>query len=349
MKHLRLLAVIGLSILLLGGVFGLSNPEQEKLRVAFVYVGDTADLGWTWAHDQGRQYLEKELPYVETAYIENVPSTSEAERKIRIYAEQGYDLIFTTSFNYMDWTLKVAKQFPQVIFMHCSGFKTHHNMGTYFGRMYQPRYLSGLGAGMVTKTNHIGFVAAKKIYEVKRGINAFTKGVREVNPEAVVHVKWTGTWYDKKLEKQAARSLVATYNVDVLAQHQDSTAVQEVAKEAGIYSVGYDSPMGHANPEGYLTAPIWHWGPLYKKIAVMVYQAKRLGVKLDLSDTRIWQGLETGLVGLDEYGKAMPEQAIRLIEKKKQAIIRGEFEVFPELSDQELLNMDYLIEGVQEG
>lgn len=350
MKYLKLAAVAVLVLSLLGGAFGLANPDQEKLKVAFIYIGDPGDMGWTHAHDQGRKYLEEKLPYVETAYQDRVPDSAEAERRIRIYARQGYDLIFTTSWGYHDDTLKVAKDFPEVKFMHCSGFDNYHNMGNYFGRMFQPRYLSGLAAGMVTETNHIGYVAAKKTNEVKRGINAFARGVREVNSQATVHVKWTGTWYNRSLEKKTAESLVATQNVDVLAQHQDSPATQKVATEAGIYSVGYDSPMGQFNTDGYLTAPIWNWGPLYVQIAEMVHQFEdyqELGVKLDFSEVKIWKGLKSGIVGLDEFGKAMPEAAAKLIKKRREQIIAGDFEVFPDLTDQELLKMDYLIEGVK--
>ncbi|HQQ55261.1 MAG TPA: BMP family ABC transporter substrate-binding protein, partial [Mesotoga sp.] len=179
------------------------------LRVAFIYVAPIGDGGWSFMHNQGRLYLEKVFGSdIVTDFIENVPEGAEGESVFRGYAQRGYDLVFGTSFGYMDSMVKVSKSFPKTTFMHCSGYQVTDNLGTYFGRMYEPRFLSGLVAGAMTKTNIIGYVAAFPIPEVIRGINAFAMGVQYVNPQAKVHVVWSNTWFDPAREKEAAVSLL---------------------------------------------------------------------------------------------------------------------------------------------
>ena len=200
-----------------------SSDDAGKLKVAFVYIGPVGDAGWTLSHDKGRKYMEEQLPYVKTSFVENVAETSDAERVITNLAMQGNSLIFTTSYGYMDATLNVAKKYPKTTFMHCSGYKTADNVGTYFGRMYQARYLTGIVAGKMTKTNIIGYVAAHPIPEVVRGINAFALGARKVNPRVKIKIVWTHTWYDPPSEREAASSLLDS-KADVIAQHQDTYA-----------------------------------------------------------------------------------------------------------------------------
>jgi basic membrane protein A and related proteins len=178
----------------------------EGLKVAFVYVGPIGDAGWTWAHDQGRLYLEENLPGVETTFLESVPEGAESQRVFEDLAEDGHQLIFGTSFGYMDPMLAAAENYPDTVFMHATGFKTADNMGTYFGAAEEGRYLTGLAAGEATESNLIGYVAAFPIPEVLRGINAFTIGVREVNPDAEVQVVWSSTWFGPDIERQAAES-----------------------------------------------------------------------------------------------------------------------------------------------
>ncbi|MDD2433624.1 MAG: BMP family ABC transporter substrate-binding protein, partial [Clostridia bacterium] len=189
---LFLAIVMSLALVLTG--CGSGKETKDDYKVGFVYVGPIGDGGWTYSHNEGRLYLEEQLK-VPTIYKESVPEEAECEKVIYDMIDEGCNIIFATSFGFMDWVEKAAKNYPDVIFLHCSGFKTHENMGAYFGRMYQPRYLSGIVAGLKTETNKIGYVAAHSIPEVLRGINAFTLGVRSVNPEATVSVKWTKTWY----------------------------------------------------------------------------------------------------------------------------------------------------------
>lgn len=176
----------------------------EKTKVAFIYVGPVGDAGWTYAHDLGRKYLEQNVPNVETTYVESVPENmADCERVLEDLVQKGNKVIFATSFGYMDAVQKVAAKHPDVIFMHCSGFKTAKNAGTYFGRDYQARFLAGIVAGKATKAGSIGYVAAMPIPEVVRGINAFTVGVRSVNPKAKVKVVWTNTWYESSQRKRS--------------------------------------------------------------------------------------------------------------------------------------------------
>jgi basic membrane protein A len=246
-----------------GAPSGTAGAGKDVVRAAFVYIGPPGDGGWTYQHEQGRLYLQDQLgDKVVTTKVESVPETpSDATRVIRQLAQKN-DIVFTTSFGYMDPTLTVAGEFPNVYFEHCSGYKSADNMGNYFGAMEEARYLSGMVAGSVTKSNVLGYVAAFPIPEVVRGINAFTLGVRAVNPKAVVKVVWTSTWYDPAKERAAAESLLDA-GADVLAQHEVSPATGEAAEARGAHWVGYDSDMRRFAPKAFLTAPVWNWGPYY--------------------------------------------------------------------------------------
>jgi basic membrane protein A len=234
-----LTSILAAAMILMPPATGIA--AEKPLKIGFVYVSPANETGWSYAHDQARQELEK-MEDISTFYTESVPEGADSERVILQMAHKNYDIIFTTSFEYMDPTIKVAKQFPKTVFLHCSGYKTADNVGNYFGRMYQARYLTGLVAGAMTKKNVIGYAAAFPIPEVIRGINAFTMGVRAVNPKAEVRVMWTKTWYDVATEKEAGKRLVDA-GCDVIAQHQDSPGPQEAAAEKGIYSVGGTTPI----------------------------------------------------------------------------------------------------------
>jgi len=331
-------------------------PEAKKLKIAFVYVAPIGDLGWTWAHDQGRLMLEKELgDKVETAYIENVPEGPDAERVIRDFAQKGYDLIITTSFGFMDPTIDVAQEFPDKWFVHVSGYKTAENVSTVFGRMYQPRYLSGLVAGKATKSNVIGYVAAFPIPEVIRGINAFTLGVRDANPQAEVRVVWTNTWFGPPEEREAALALL-DQGADVIAQHQDTTEPQKAAQEAGDVSIGYDSDMGAFVGDTVLTSPVWNWGIKYVDIAKKVIDGT-------YATESYWGGMKEGIVNLAPFSSRVPADVKTLVEEKKAEILSGKWDVFcgpingqggkpaiPKdvcMTDQEMLSMDWFVEGVK--
>ncbi len=331
-----------------------SGPKTGELKVGFVYTAHVGDAGYAWAHDQGRLAIAK-LPEVKTSFVEAVKDGADAERVIENMARSGYDLVFTTSFGFMDPTMKVARDFPKVRFMHCSGFKTSGNVSNYFGRIYQARYLTGMVAGAMTKSNIIGFVAAYPIPEVIRGINAFTLGARSVNPKAQVRVVWTKTWFDPALEKDAAISLLDV-NADVIAQHQDSPGPQEAAQQRGKYSIGYSSDMASFAPKAHLTAAVWNWAPLYEAIVKEVREGKWTG------NRAIWWGMDKGVVDIAPFGPMVPKALQDKVNAQKALFRKGEDTVFVgpikdqagqvkiaagvKAEDKELLGMTWFVEGV---
>ena len=330
----------------------MAKPAKE-MQVGFVYVSPIGDAGWSYAHDKGRLYIDA-MDGVTTSYVESVPEGPDSERVMLNMARKNYNLIFATSFGYMDPMLKVAKQFPEIVFMHCSGFKTAPNMGNYFGRMYQARYLSGMVAGAMTKNKTLGYVAAFPIPEVIRGINAFTLGAQAMNPEVKVRVVWTKTWYDPAREKDAAISLLDV-GADVIAQHQDSPAPQEAAQERGVYSVGYNSDMSAFAPKAHLCAPIWNWGPFYKETVEAARQGK-------WKSAAYWYGLEKGIVNLSPISSMVPADVKNKVLQTKDSITAGDIKVFTGpikdqtgtvriadgavAPDSELLGMTWFVEGV---
>lgn len=333
------------------------TPSETKLKVAFIYVGPIGDGGWTFEHNQGRLYLEQQVPGVETTYVESVPEGADSVKVIKDFAQKGYNVIITTSFGYMDPTIEVAKEFPNVIFLHCSGYKTAENVGTYFGKIEEPRYLSGMIAGKMTKSNLLGYVAAYPIPEVIRGINAFTLGVRAVNPEAEVRVVWTNTWYDPAKERQAAEGLLDV-GCDVIAQHQDTPGPQQAAEARGVYGVGYDSDMSKFAPKAVLTSPIWKWGVYYVDIIKKIKDGT-------WKSEQYWGGMKDGIVDLAPIASFVPEEVSAPVIEKRDEIMKGTFDVFsifsgplkdqkgevkvPEgkkMTGEEILNMNWFVEGV---
>ena len=328
-------------------------PAEDPTKVAFLYVGPVGDAGWSWAHDEARKDLEEHYPWVETTYMESVPEGAGAVRVLTQFAEKGYDLIFATSFGYMDPVIEVAGQYPGVTFMHCSGYKRADNVSTYFGRMYQAKYLSGLIAGYVSESGKVGFVAPHPIPEVIRHVNAFALGVRAVNPQATVHVVWTNSWFDPGKEKQAAVSLLDA-GADVIATGADSAAPMQAAQERGAYAIGYDSDGRQFAPQAFLTAPIWDWTVIYREVAQQVKDGT-----WQSSDS--WNGLESGVVKLAPLSELVPQDAKDLVAQQQQAIIDGSLVVFGQPfqwqdgsaaydafppTDEQLLSMKTFVEGV---
>ncbi len=332
---------------------GTAQAADNDLKVGFIYVSPIGDAGWSYAHDQGRKAID-EMDGISTSYVEAVAEGPDSERVIQTMARKKYDLIFATSFGYMDSMLKVANHFPQTVFMHCAGFKTAPNMGNYFGRMYQARYLSGMVAGAMSTSKVVGYVAAFPIPEVIRGINAFTLGAQAVNPDVTVRVVWTKTWYDPAKEKEAAKSLLDV-GADVIAQHQDSPGPQEAAQEKGVYSIGYNTDMHSFAPAAHLTAPIWNWTPYYKQ----VIEAVRNHSWKPSSD---WPGMAEGVVDLAPFAAIVPQAVQDQVLAKKQEIIAGTEKIFvgpikdqsgavkivagTTPADKELLSMNWFVQGV---
>ena len=326
---------------------------QAKIKAAFIYYGPIGDHGWTFAHEVGRKELVKALPYVETAFTESVQE-GDVERIMVQYARRGYNLLFGTTYGFMDAMQNVAKRYPNAVFMHCSGFKVANNLGTYWGRVYQPSYLAGIVAGKMTKTNVIGYVAAHPISAVIRIFNAFALGVQSVNPNAKVHLVWTYTWYDPAKEREAGESLL-DINADVVAQYQDSPAIQQAAERRGKYSIGQYTDMSKFAPKAFLTSPVLNWGVLYKKVAQELHEGT-------WKSYQYWGGLKEGVVGLAPFGPMVPQTVRDLVGRKKAEILSGKFDVFDgpikdqsgkvrvpagkQMSDKDMLAMKFLVEGV---
>lgn len=332
------------------------NAEQEgKVKVGFVYIGVPGDAGWTYSHDQARQYLENEVPEVETIFLEKVSEGADAQNAIEQLIQQGCTIIFANSFGYGDAVMEVAERNPDVTFLHCSGMNTAENVGTYFGRIYQIRYLNGIIAGKMTKTNELGYVAAYPIPEVIRGINAFTLGAQSVNPDVKVKVVWTNTWYDPVAEKDSAKSLIEA-GCDVIAQHQDTYAPQQAAEEAGVYSIGYHSDMHRFAPEANLTSAIWNWGPYYVNTVKAIISG-------EWKSESYWGGIDEGVVLLAPLSNKVPDEVKDILADKELDISNGNLYIFegpikgqdgsikvPEgkkMTDIEMLNMDWFVQGVE--
>jgi basic membrane protein A and related proteins len=284
-----------------------TTAAAAKVKVGVIYISPKNDGGWSQAHARGFAEAVAAIgaDKVELEEIESIEDTDaqKTETAIKQLIADKCQIIFATSYGYMETIDKLAKENPTVKFEHCSGYLKESNLANYFGQIEQPRYLSGIVAGLKTKTNIIGYVAAQKIPEVMRGINAFTLGVRSVNPNAVVKVVWTNTWYNPQLEKEAAISLVDA-GADVLAQHQDSTAVQQAAQEKKVFGIGYDNPMySDAIKDAYLTAPIWQWSAYYKP---------RIQAMLDGTwvSGEYWGGMKEGIVALDTMTSLVPQGAV---------------------------------------
>ena len=317
--------------------FSLANADEVK--VGFIYVGPVGDHGWTYMHDQGRQLVESELgDKVTTTYIENVKYGPDAERVMREMAQSGVDMIFATSFGYMESMLKVAKEFPDVKFEHATGYKTAPNMSVYSSKFYQGRYIQGVIAGHMSKNGKAGYIASFPIPEVIRGINAFYLGATSVNPNFDIDVVWVNTWYDPGKEADAAKVLISQGS-DIITQHTDSPAALQVAEMEGILAFGQASDMIQFAPKAQLTAIIDDWGPYY---------VERVQALLDgtweTSDT--WGGMSTGMVKMAEYTN-MPATLATIAEELQALITSGELDPFGgQFTTGELLGMSDYLPGI---
>ncbi len=345
-------ALAAVSLLLSVAVGAAAAP----LKVAFVYVGPVADGGWSYQHNLGRLAVEKEFgTRVETTYVESVPETADAERVIRQLAAKGYELIFTTSFGYMEPTLRVAKLFPHTRFEHATGYTVAANVVTYQARFYEGAYLAGVLAGRTTKSNVLGFVASFPIAEVIRNVDAFTLGAQSVNPKIRTKVVWADTWYDPGKERQAAEALAAQ-GADVLCQNTDSPAVLQVAEEKGLHAFGWDSDMARFGPHAQLTANTENWGTYYIDEVRKVLDGSWTGMRQTRS------GLKEGVVVMTPLNTALPADVKALFEAKRQALIAGTLLPFAgplkdntgalkvaagaSISIDDLMQLNWFVEGV---
>jgi simple sugar transport system substrate-binding protein len=347
------------SLLLAPAAAGLLAGRAEAagpLKVAFVYVSPIGDAGWSYQHELGRRALDAALgAAVKTSFVENVEEGADSERVIRKLATDGNDLIFTTSFGYMNPTVKVAQQFPAKKFEHATGYKRAANLATYSARFYEGRYAAGVLAGRMSKTGVFGYVAAFPIPEVLQGINAFTLGARSVNPKATTKVVWTSSWFDPGKERAAADTLIAG-GADVVTHHTDSTAVAQAAEEKGAFSIGYNSDQSKYGPKTCLTAVTHIWSEYYIARA----QAAIAGT---WKSGDVWGGVKQGMIRLAPYNAAVPDAVRKQVDDVLAGIAAGTVVPFAgaikdqdgkprvaagaALADKDILEMKWFVEGVQ--
>ena len=291
-KMLGIAAAFGIALM---GTTSAMAASHGKTKACFVYVGPIGDFGWSYQHDQGRLAVEKELgDKVETAYLESVPEGADAERAVERFARSGCNIIFTTSFGYMDATNKVAGKFPDVKFEHATGYKREHpNVATYNSKFHEGRYIQGQIAAKMSKVGTAGYIASFPIPEVVMGINAFILGAQSVNPDFKLKVVWANTWFDPGKEADAAKTLI-DQGADIITQHTDSTGPMQVAAERGVMAFGQASDMIKFGEKTQLTSIIDDWGPYYVKRVKAVVDGT-------WEQVDIWEGLHEGHVAMAPY------------------------------------------------
>jgi simple sugar transport system substrate-binding protein len=331
------------------------TAASAPLKVGFVYVTPITPAGWVRQHEEGRQALQKALgPKVQTQFVENVAEGPDAERVIRDLARQGYGLIFTPSFGYMEPTMAVAREFPEVKFESITGYKTAANVSVANARYYEGRYLAGVAAGRMSKTGVAGYVAGFPIPEVIQGINAFTLGMRAANPQAQVRVVWINEWFDPPKEREAAMSLF-DLQADVVAFHTASTAVMAAAQEKGRMAVAYHSDMRKIGPDAQIVAVTHHWGSYYTRRAREVLEGR-------WTSGNLWGGVKEGMVRVEGFGSKVPKAVQTEVLARQKDIADGRLKPFAGpltdnegrvrlpggqvLSDDQILGMDWLVAGV---
>ena len=337
-------------------VFAQTPTPPKPLKIGFVYVTPVTDAGWVHQHDEARKAVEAALgDQVKTTSVENVAEGADAERVIRDLASQGNRLIFTPSFGYMEPTLKVAKDFPDVMFESITGYKTAPNVAVANARYYEGRYLAGIAAGRLATS--AGYVAGFAIPEVIQGINAFTLGMRSVNPKATVKVVWLGAWFDPPREREAAMTLF-NQGVEVIAFHTGSTAVMRAAQERGKLAIAYHSDMRQVAPDAQVLAVTHQWGSYYTQRARAVLDGSWKSASL-------WGGVKEGMIRVDSFGPRVPQKVADEVLARQRDIAAGRLHPFKArtalqdnqghevlaagkaLSDEQILNMNFLVQGVQ--
>jgi len=347
----RVLLAMAAAIVLVGTV-----EAADPVKVGFVYVGSATDNGWNYRHDHGRLAVEKAFgDKVKTTFVENVAEGPDSERVIRQLAASGHKLIFTTSFGFMNATIRVAKRFPKVMFEHATGYQRTKNVSTYAARFYQGRAVIGTIAGHMSKTGVVGYIGSFPIPEVVRGINAFALAAQKINPDIKVRVVWVNTWTDPGKEADAAKALI-DQGVDIITQHTDTPAPLQVAQERGVFGFGQAADMAKFAPNSQLTSIVDNWDPYYiSRVDALLKGTWKSG------DT--WDGLKEGMVSMAAYSKDVPADVAAAADKIKKGIIDGSFHPFTgpiknqkgeivvkageTISDGDLVKMDWYVQGVE--
>lgn len=337
------------------GISAASASAQDKLKACWIYVGAIGDFGWTYQHDQGRLAVEKELgDKVQTVFVENV-AESDSERAIERLAREGCAIIFTTSFGFMEPTLKVAKKFPDVKFEHATGFKTAENVTTYNAKFHEGRYVIGQIAAKMSQTGTAGYIVSFPIPEVVSGINAFMLGAQSMKPDFKVKIIWANTWYDPGKEADAAKVLFSQ-GADIIVQHTDSTAALQVAEEQGKHGFGQASDMIKFAPKAQYTAIVDNWSPYY---------VRRINDVLNgtWKSQASWDGLAEGTVNIAPFTN-LPDDVVKMATETTEAIKTGKLHPFTgpitkqdgtvvgeagkALSDGDILGMNWYVKGIDD-
>lgn len=307
-------------IVMIKGQDEVTEVTEERQKIGLVCNGSITDGNWTQSHYEGLKKSAEQLN-LEIVYEENVPFSQEAVEIMEEMIASGCKIILCNSVGYGEFELQVARKYPDIYFFHAAGVETEKNLTTYFGRLYQMRYLTGIVAGLQTQTNEIGYVAPYALSEVNRGINAFTLGVRSVNPKATVYVEWSGDWLDSEKNSVATNKLFDKHNIDVLAMHSDSLKPLEIADKRGVWCIGCNSDNSNRFPHTYLTAAIWKWDSFYTPYLLECLQGKFLS-------RNYWGGLDSGMVDLAPLTKNVKKGTAAIIEKEKKKFMNGTYDVF---------------------
>ena len=352
MKLSKLLATAAVALGMATGAMA-----EDKTKVGFVLVGPIGDGGWTYEHNKGRLAVEQEFgDKVETVFVESVPEGPDAERVMTQMALEGADLIFTTSFGYMDPTINVAAKFPNVKFEHATGYKRADNVSTYSARFYEGRAIQGHIAGKMTKSNIVGYIGSYPIPEVIRGINSAFIHARKANPDVQFKIVWAYTWFDPAKEAEAAKVLIEQ-GADIILQHTDSTAPQAAAQEAGnVYTFGQASDMAEYGPKPRISSIIDDWAPYY-------IARTRAVMDGTWTSTDTWDGIGPGMVGIGEISSEVPADVKAEALALKDALAKGEYHPFTgplnkqdgsawlaageTADDGTLLGMNFYVEGIE--
>lgn len=311
---------------IVAGIFLIRINQQEtdvtktQTKVGFLLNGRLDDHSWGESHYNGMEISARELN-LDVVYKEEVPEDETCKETIEELIADGCEIIICDSYGYGEWELECARQHPEVYFFHATGVEQLDNLSTYFGRIYQMRYLSGIVAGMQTETDEIGYVAAFPIAEVNRGINAFTLGVRQVNPDAVVYVKWSNSWTGEEENAKTTEELISEHDIDVLAMHSNAISPLKIADENGVWSIGYNIDNSEQFSDTYLTAPVWNWESFYEPRILECLQGKFQG-------THYWEGVETGIVDLAPFTGNVKPGIAEMVEAERSRLMSGTFDVF---------------------
>jgi simple sugar transport system substrate-binding protein len=355
---MKLLKTLMAGAALAVGLGGMAQA-QDKTKVGFVYVGPVGDFGWSYEHDQGRQAVEAEFgDKVETMFVESVPEGADSERVMTQMALDGADLIFTTSFGYMDPTINVAKKFPNVKFEHATGYKQADNVSTYSARFYEGRSVIGHIAGHMTESNTIGYIASFPIPEVIRGINSAYIAAKAVNPDVKMKIVWVYTWFDPGKEADAATALIEQ-GADIIMQHTDSPAAMTIAEEKGILAFGQASDMKQFGPNARLSSIIDDWAPYYIARTKAVMDGT-------WASTATWDGIKEGMVAIGDFSDKIPADVQASATALKEALAAGTTHSFTgplnkqdgsvwlaagetatDFGDDGLAGMNFYVEGVE--